>query len=184
MRTILFLLTMGMASITNGQTQPRLTGKPQPVVKGANLRVYQPADLVITSFSLHSITKDDSRGAYIVTVDVTVRNNGELASNGLTTLKCFYADATHLVKPPSNKPPGANDHGSMAPWTYCAAEPKLPVVTGGQSWSGELTFETLLQDVGGRKFYMIMMADYYNNTKETTETNNYSSLLFITPPNH
>src|SRR6187399_1866247 len=103
MRILLFILSMGIGTVLCGQTLPRLTGKPQPVVKGANLRVYQPADLVVSSFSLHSIVQDDSRGAYIVTVSVGVHNNGELSSNALTTLKCFYADASHMIKPPANK---------------------------------------------------------------------------------
>jgi len=187
MRRLILLpgaVLMCMVSVAYGQTLPKLTGKPQPVVKGANLKVYPPTDLAVSSFSLHSITKDNSRGAYVVTVSVTVHNNGGIASSALTTLKCYYADASHMVKPPSNKPPGANDHWAMTPWTWCAAEPKLPILTEGQSWSGELTFEVLLQDVENRKFYMIMMADYYNNSRESNENNNYSSLLFITPPAH
>ncbi|MDO6434873.1 hypothetical protein Q4E93_29945 [Flavitalea sp. BT771] len=184
MRTIIFFLLMGVGYIACAQTlPPRLSGKPQPV--GPNIRYYRPPDLEVTSFSVKSIVKDVNRGAFVVTVSVGVRNIGELPSNVLTTLKCFYADASGTYKPPANLPPAANDHGSMAPWTYCAAEPKLPIVKGGQSWGGDLTFEVLISDVrGGDKFYLILLADFYNNSKESNERNNYSTPVLVTPPNH
>jgi hypothetical protein len=184
MRTIFFLLLMGMGCSLFGQTlTPKLAGKPQAV--GPNIRYYRPSDLELGSLSLRSVTRDVNRGSFIVTVSVGVRNIGELPSNELTTLKCFYADASRLIHPPANRPPAANDHGTLDPWTYCNAEPKLPIVKGGQSWSGDLTFEVPLNDVNQHnKFYFIMLADYYNNSKESNENNNYSMPILITPPNH
>jgi len=184
MRTIFFLLLMSMGCAVCGQTlTPKLSGKPQPV--GPNIRYYQPSDLVVTSFSVKSVVKDVNRGTFVVTVSVGVRNAGELPSNALTTLKCFYTDASGTYKPPANRPPAANDHGSLAPWTYCAAEPKLPIVKGGMTWGGDLTFEVLISGVREHdKFYMIMLADYYNNSKESNEDNNYSTPVLVTPPNH
>jgi len=167
-----------------GQTPtPKLTGKPQPV--GPNMRYYRPSDLVVTGLSVRSIVKDVNRGTFVVTVNVGVRNAGELATNVLTTLKCFYADARGMIKPPTNLPPAANDRGTLDPWTYCAAEPKLPIVKGGQSWGGDLTFEVLISGVHEHdKFYLILLADYYNNSKESNEDNNYSTPVLVTPPNH
>ena len=186
MRTILFTLVITLGYAAGAQTLPtKLPVKPQPVTP--NFRVYQPADLVITYFGLRSITRSDAQGAYEVTINVTVHNNGELPSNSLTTLKCFYSDGKGLIKPPASLPPAANDpnHGTIGPWTPCAAEPKLPIVKGGQSWGGDLTFEVLYGDIDQRdKFYFIMLADYYNNVKESNEHNNYSTPIFITPPNH
>jgi len=185
MRTILFTLLIGLGLTAGAQTVPtKLPVKPQPV--GPNLRYYSPPDLVITNFGMRSITRNDLHGAYEVTISVTVHNNGELPSNDLTTLKCFYADGRGLIKPPAALPPAANDpnHGTIGPWTPCAAEPKLPIVKGKQSWSGELTFEVLYQDIDQHdKFYFIMLADFYNNSKESNEHNNYSTPVFITPPN-
>ena len=187
MRTIFFLLLTWMAACgVYGQTlTPKLTGKPQPVVQGANLRVYKPSDLEVSYFAVRSVVKDVSRGAYVVTVNVTVHNNGEMPSNELTTLKVFFTLADRMIKPPSNRPPAANDHGTLDPWNYCAAEPKMPIVKGGLSWGGDLTFEVPYYDTHpNAKFYMILLADYYNNSKESNENNNYSMPILITPPNH
>jgi len=184
MRTTLLLCLLGLAYTLPAQTvPPRLPARPQPV--GPNIRYYKPSDLEVSSFSLRSITKDVNRGTFVVTMSVGVHNNGELPSNELTTLKCFYTDASHIIHPPGNRPPAANDHGALAPWTYCAAEPKLPIVKGGQSWGGDLTFEVLINDVNQHdKFYLILLADYYNNSKESNENNNYSTPILVTPPNH
>ena len=187
MRTIIFFLLMGVGYIACAQTlPPKLPVKPLPV--GPNIRYYRPSDLAITYFVLRSITRNDLQGAYEVTINVTVHNNGELPSNGLTTLKAFYAGSQPgTYKAPASLPPAANDpgHGSIGPWTPCAAEPKLPIVKGGQSWGGDLTFEVLYNDVRpNAKFYMIMLADFYNNSKESNENNNYSTPVLITPPNH
>ena len=184
MKTIFSFLLISLAYGVCGQTVvPKLTGKPQPV--GPNLRYYQPTDLAITYFNIRSITKDVNRGAYIVTVNVTVHNNGELPSNELTTLKAFFSLAGRTVKPPSNRPPAANDHGTLEPWNYCAAEPKLPITKGRMSWGGDLTFEVPYYDTHpNEKFYMILLADYYNNSKESNEDNNYSTPILIIPPNH
>ncbi|MHA4809089.1 hypothetical protein ACX0G9_13330 [Flavitalea flava] len=186
MRTILFNLLICLSCATGAQTlTPRLTGKPQPV--GPNIRFYRPSDLVITYFGLSRITRNDLHGAYEVTINVTVHNNGELPSSNLTTLKCFYSDGRGLIKPPASLPPAANDpnHGTIGPWTPCAAEPKLPIVKGGQSWGGELSFEVLYTGIDQHdKFYFIMLADFYDNSKESNEHNNYSMPIFITPPNH
>ena len=183
---ILFTLLLGFGWAAGAQTlPPKLPAKPQPV--GPDIRYYSPSDLVIISFWLQRITRNDLHGAYEVTINVTVHNNGQLASNDLTTLKCFYVDGRGLIKPPAVLPPAANDpnHGTIGPWTPCAAEPKLPIVKGGQSWSGELTFEVVYQDIDQHaKFYFIMLADFYNNSKESNENNNYSTPILITPPNH
>ena len=186
MRTILFPLLLSLGYAASAQTLPaRLPVKPQPVTP--DLRYYSPADLTINYLGLRSITRNDPNGAYEVTINVTVHNNGQLPSNSLTTLKCFYADGRGLIKAPNTLPPAANDpnHGTIGSWTPCAAEPKLPIVKGGQSWGGDLTFEVLYTDINrGDKFYFIMLADYYNNDKESNEHNNYSTPIFITPPNH
>ncbi|HVW58578.1 MAG TPA: hypothetical protein VHC48_01035 [Puia sp.] len=186
MRTTFFLLSMGMTCAVYGQTAtPRLTGKPQPVVQGANLRVYKPSDLAVSYFAVRSVVRDANRGAYRVTINVTVHNNGELPSNELTTFKAFFTLADHMIKPPTSRPPAANDHGTLEPWNYCAAEPKMPIVKGGSSWGGDLTFEVPYYDTHpNAKFYMILLADFYNNSKESNESNNYSTPLLITPPNH
>ena len=187
MRKLFFLLLTGSTCLAHAQTpQPKLAGKPQPV--GPNIRYYQPPDLQVTYLSLRSCTRNASRGAYQVTINVTVHNNGELPSNELTTLKTFYSlSLPGVIKPPTPLPPAANDpgHGSPGPWTPCAAEPKLPIVKGGQSWGGDLSFEVSYDDVHpNAKFYLVLLADFYNNSKESNESNNYSTPILITPPNH
>jgi len=187
MKTILFLLLMSATCLTHAQTlnPNKLVGKPKPA--GVDIHLKSPCDLQVYSFSLHSITRNNAHGTYQVTVSVGVRNNGEQPSSSITTLKCFYSDASGVIHPPSPLPPGANDpgHGTIGPWTPCAAEPKLPVLQGGQSWGGDLSFEVLYNDIDQRdKFYFIMLADYYNNSVESNERNNYSTPIFITPPNH
>jgi len=186
MRTILFLLLTGVVCDVCGQTlTPKLAGKPQPVTQAANLRLYRPSDLEVTYFNLRSVTKDVNSGAYIVTVNVTVHNNGEMPSSELTTLKAFFTLADHAIHPPTNRPPAANDHGTLEPWAYCSAEPRMPIVKGGLSWGGDLTFEVPYYDTHpNAKFYMILLADYYNNSKESNENNNYSTPILITPPSH
>lgn len=183
MKTLLLILTMVYCMTSFGQLTPKLTGKPQPVTP--NIRYYQPTDLTVPYFAVRSVTYDPNRSSYFVTVNVTVRNAGELPSNSLTVLKCFFSGAAGTVKAPARLPPAANDpnHGNIGPWTYCAEEPKLPIVKGGMSWGGDLTFEVLANDVHG-KFYLIMLADFYNNSKESNENNNYSTPILVTPPNH
>jgi len=93
MKALFFILTTLYCTVSFGQVTPppRLPVKPQPVTP--NIRYYRPCDLVVTYFNARAVTYDPNRGSYFVTVNVTVRNNGELPSNGISVLKCFFAGA-------------------------------------------------------------------------------------------
>lgn len=165
---------------------PSQAGK--PVLASPNLKVLKPADIYISRVSLTSITKNPSCGCYVVTVGVEVQNHGEMPTSSITVLKAWYHQSVAgEFKAPAAMPPMANDpnHGAIGPWTPCAAEPKLPVVGGNSVWNGSLTYEVNFDDVtAGRKFYFLVAGDFYNNTKESNEGNNYSAAIFVTPPAH
>jgi len=170
---------VGPAKVTPVNAQPVLSNPP-------TAHIPKPADLVITQAILSRITRNDNAGAYDIAVSFTVRNNGETASNGITKLKAFYATSSPgAYKAPTPYPLGANDPGArLPPWTPCAAEPSIGRVEPGATWSQTVSFQALYQDFSprGEKFYLLALADFYNNTPESDEHNNYSVPIFITPP--
>jgi len=147
-----------------------------------------PADIYISRISLVGVTKDASCGCYHVNVGLEVENRGGQPTSSITVMKAYYhMQSGGEFKPPAQLPTTANDpnHSVLGPWTPAAAEPKLPVVNGGTVWNGSFTYDVNYDDVTmGRKFYLIVLADFYNNTKESSEGNNYSTALFVAPPAH
>ncbi|MBS1661459.1 MAG: hypothetical protein JST68_10460 [Bacteroidetes bacterium] len=190
MRNIfLVLLTLGtcMAGLAQQVPANLPPPKPGPNLPSPKLKVYSPADLTITNVSLHSITRNDPHAAYVVTLNVSIRNSGETGSNPITKIKGFTAQAAGRYKAPTPYPKGANDPGDRIPfpWTYVGTESALPRVDGGASWGGDITFEVRYVDVNQNgKFYVLLLADFYNNTQESNEANNYSEPILITPPSH
>ncbi|HEY6899153.1 MAG TPA: hypothetical protein VI233_00860 [Puia sp.] len=181
---LLLLLTLGICIA--GQAQPPLP-KPGPNLPSPKLKIYSPADLAFTHVSLQSITRNDPHSAYVVTLSVTLHNNGELGSDPISKIKGFTTPAAGRYKAPTPYPKGANDPGDRIPfpWTYVGTESGISRIDGGASWGGDITFEVRYVDVQQNgKFYVLLLADYYNNTKESNEANNYSEPLLITPPNH
>ncbi len=145
-----------------------------------------PADIYIQHLDLVRITNDANCGCYHVTVGLQVENRGGQPTSSITVMKAYYhQEVAGEFKPPAQLPTFANDpnHSVLGPWTPAAAEPKMPVVNGGTVWSGSFVYDVQYDDVTkGRKFYVMVLADFYNNTKESSEGNNYSTALFVAPP--
>ena len=165
---------------------PAQAGK--PALPSPNLRVLKPADIYISRIQLVSVTRNPNCGCYVVTVGVEVENRGEMPTSSISVLKGWYHQlANGEFKQPAQWPPMANDpnHGAIGPWTPAAAEPKLPVIGGNSVWNGSFTYEVQYDDISmHRKFYFLVAADFYNNTKESNEGNNYSTPFLVTPPSN
>lgn len=185
-----WMLATGLFAQTVRPVTPRLdpsqAGKPAlPNPHPAGLA---PADIYISRISLAGVTRDAGCGCYHVTVGLEVANRGGQPTSSISVMKAYYhMQSGGEFKAPAQLPTMANDpnHSVLGPWTPAAAEPKLPVVNGGAVWNGSLTYDVQYDDVTkGRKFYVIVLADFYNNTKESSEGNNYSTALFVAPPAH
>ena len=192
--TPLLCTSLLLLGITNASAQTPVVPTNLPVKRQPGftpprpLRIYSPADLAITRVTLNTITDNEQSREYTVTLSVTLRNGGELGSDAITKLKAFFTTGAGRYKAPTPYPLGANDPGDRIPfpWTFCAAEPGPGRIDGGASWTGNMVFEVPYWTGihKGDKFYLLLLADFYNNTKESNEHNNYSTPLLITPPSH
>ena len=135
---------------------------PVPIVK-----LLTPADLQVTGISLVSCTKDNATKKLVITVSVTIKNNGQVraAASGLKGF--FHSPAgTATAKPIDGLASvGAMDPGSSLTANYIYRRP----------FSADAGF-TLVP------FDFWVKADGGNIISESNESNNGSAKIKIIPP--
>ena len=160
-----FLISVRCSSQILSGTNPA-TQLPAPKVK-----LVTPADLQVTSISLVSCTKDAASKRLIISVSVTVKNNGQLKAESSKLQACFQT---------SSAASGIISRAIDGLVTVAAVNP-------GSSVTAEYVFRRPFSGDAGFNlvtFDFWVKADAGNAVRESDETNNSSSTIRITPPAH
>jgi hypothetical protein len=128
------------------------------------LKLLQPADLVITDISLISASFNTNVKAWVIKVNITVKNAGQIIT-AATDLKPWVKKSTAVWKPIGS------------PAILIGLKP-------GESLSKEYAFVDKLQVLAPLDVFSFkVQVDAGSKIKEGNETNNESSILNISPSN-
>lgn len=157
MKQICIVLFVCIGSYAKAQLPTNVnTQKPAP----EKLKLVQPADIVITDMTLVSANFDHGVKGWVIKVNVTAKNNGQLIAAS-TDLKPLIQIRTTA-------------------WQDIGTAGTLPALKPGESVTKEYVFVDKKRLAGQTAtFKFKIWADANNRVKESNDSNNESALLTI-----
>ena len=165
-KLIYFISLMIFSATANSQTPQIPSGKPGKVpLPNPALQALKP-DLIITGINNVVITEQPSSHNFLITMRVTVKNQGPVTANG------SYLDLRSRFGTTS----GGTDYSVIGDKVWYGT------LYRGESRGVKISFTKDVTELGRARLECVLRIDCENHIAESNEDNNQSTFFYITPP--